>query len=304
MSRWMEKISNDKRLGQLSIPGTHNSAACHSSLPSVQCQGVGVTDQLNHGVRFLDFRVGGSTLETLLKSGKSTSPDKTVHEALRVVHGKFPLKLVGSVNLKDVLQEVYDFLNKNPSEAVLVSIKPEGMVSFPDNTFADVIWHNVLAPAKDKWYLENKNPTLGDCRGRAVLFRRFSCDTTQEYNENNFGLHAAWGYNVASDDRGHLCVQDFCELQNDSDFDKKKTYIGDQLIKASQFNQTNSTPDKLFVNFCTGAYFFNLDSWPRKAAQKLLAGIDSKIVGGCGLVIVDFAEANDWAVVRKIVTSN
>lgn len=303
MAEWMKNVSNDTKLGQLSIPGTHNSAAHYTALPSVQCQSANVSEQLNHGVRFLDFRVGGSVMESLANS-RNGNNTHNVPEALRVVHGKFPLKLLGSVNLKDVLEDVYRFLDTHSSETVIVSLKPEGMVDFPDNTFADVIWHSVISPAKDRWYLGNTNPKLGDCRGKAVLFRRFSCDSTKDYNSDNFGIHAVWGYNVTSDDRGTMCVQDYCELKDTPDLDKKKQYIADQVSRASQFNQTTSSPDKMFVNFCTGSNFFNPECWPEPASKKLLSGLESKIGRGCGLVIVDYADENDWAIVRKIVESN
>ncbi|QEL62224.1 hypothetical protein SBP28_004237 [Candidozyma auris] len=46
---WLKELNDDTKLGKLSIPGTHNSAACHTALPSVQCQGESVTKQLEHG---------------------------------------------------------------------------------------------------------------------------------------------------------------------------------------------------------------------------------------------------------------
>ena len=76
---WLKDIDDNKKISQLSIPGTHNSAACHVALPSVQCQGATVTEQLEHGVRFLDVRVGKLFLGNDVKD-------------LQVIHGKFLLK--------------------------------------------------------------------------------------------------------------------------------------------------------------------------------------------------------------------
>lgn len=50
---WMREISDDASVASLSLPGIHNSAACHTALPSVQCQDASVSEQLEHGVRFL-----------------------------------------------------------------------------------------------------------------------------------------------------------------------------------------------------------------------------------------------------------
>ena len=53
----MSKLKDETPLSALSIPGTHNSPTHHTALPSVRCQAVGVKEQLNNGVRFLDLRV-------------------------------------------------------------------------------------------------------------------------------------------------------------------------------------------------------------------------------------------------------
>lgn len=80
--RWMKELNDDTKISKLAIPGTHNSAACHTALPSVQCQGKSVTDQLNHGVRFLDIRVS----KLFMKEGDEAKD-------LQVIHGKFPVKI-------------------------------------------------------------------------------------------------------------------------------------------------------------------------------------------------------------------
>lgn len=60
---WMKGIGDDTYLSKLSIPGTHNSAAYHKlAPPSVQCQGENISEQLRHGVRFLDIRLSTNFL--------------------------------------------------------------------------------------------------------------------------------------------------------------------------------------------------------------------------------------------------
>jgi len=56
LNQWMSKLKDDTPLSILSIPGTHNSVTYRSALPSVRCQAVNVTEQLENGVRFLDIR--------------------------------------------------------------------------------------------------------------------------------------------------------------------------------------------------------------------------------------------------------
>ena len=161
---WMKDIDDNVSLGKLAIPGTHNSAACHTALPSVQCQGESVTDQLEHGVRFLDIRVA----KKFLSEGEAAKD-------LQVIHGKFPVKIPFPLMFLDVLDEVYDFLAKNKSETVFVSLKQEGQDTWDNDKdeFGNCIWDRYVNKNKDKWYLNNNIPRLGDARGKVILFRRF-----------------------------------------------------------------------------------------------------------------------------------
>ena len=58
---WMRHLDDEKYLSQLSIPGTHNSAA-HSEIAwycriGCKCQDRLISQQLDGGVRFLDLRL-------------------------------------------------------------------------------------------------------------------------------------------------------------------------------------------------------------------------------------------------------
>ncbi|KAJ8110305.1 hypothetical protein ONZ43_g5901 [Nemania bipapillata] len=107
---WMREIRDEYPLTALSIPGTHNSPTCHVALPSVRCQAVGVREQLENGVRFLDIRVNVS------------QEDKD----LTLVHSAFPISLTGNKYFKDLVGVIYSFLDANPSETIIMSVKREG----------------------------------------------------------------------------------------------------------------------------------------------------------------------------------
>lgn len=68
-----------------------------------------------------------------------------------------------------VLESIYDFLIENNKEVVIVSIKQEN--NSPG--FEKAFW-NLIDENRDRWYLDNKWPSLGEARGRIVLFSRFS----------------------------------------------------------------------------------------------------------------------------------
>ncbi|RLV95931.1 26S protease regulatory subunit 6B [Spathaspora sp. JA1] len=226
---WLSEVDDNTKLSKLSIPGTHNSAACHTALPSVQCQGKSVTEQLKHGVRFLDIRVGK------LFVGKDVKD-------LQVIHGKFPVKIPFPLKLTDALKEVYDFLSENRSEVVIVSIKQEGSDDWDNDNdeFGNLIWDNYIQPNKDTWYLNTDIPRLGDARGKAVLFRRFGVKNQER--EQQFGFGASyWSYNTTDEDNGSFAVQDFCEVKTESDLPQKVDYVKEFAKRAQDYTNPQET---------------------------------------------------------------
>ncbi|OWB57596.1 phosphatidylinositol diacylglycerol-lyase activity protein [[Candida] boidinii] len=297
-SNWLKEINDDIEISKLSIPGTHNSAACHMALPSVRCQNESVTDQLKNGVRFLDVRLSKNFLTTSLDD-----TDK-VNDII-VCHGKFPVKLIGSVKFNDLLEEVYDFLESHNSETVILSIKQEGNLEWDNSNdeFPKCINDRYINKRKDKWYLNNTIPKLRDCKGKIILFRRFGVNDNNL--KNNLGITAnGWSYNTTDQDCGLFRVQDFCELENVDDIKKKANYVKDMINNATNYNETNSDP-KLFVNFCSGANFFNTECWPENVADVMEDnGVYDEFKKGCGIVVVDYCDKDNWKSVRNLVDKN
>lgn len=291
---WLGELGDDTRIGSLSIPGTHNSAACHTALPSVQCQGESVTAQLEHGVRFLDIRVG----KYPLKSGDEANE-------LTVVHGNFPVRIPFPKKFEDTLEEIYEFLDKNRSETVLVSVKQEGTGEWNNDQdeFGNVIWDKYVNKNKDKWYLGTDLPRLGDARGKAILFRRFG--VKNEDRKREFGFEASsWKYNTTEDDRGKFVVQDFCEIQTADDIPKKVDYVKNLAKKAAEYNLTN-TDNKLFVNFTSGSNFFDHACWPQQVAKAMAEHqLQDSFGRGSGIVVLDYVESDDWKMARELIDCN
>lgn len=294
---WQKRIDDNKSLGLLSIPGTHNSAACHLSLPSVQCQGASITSQLEHGIRFFDIRCA-APFTTACGGFLGSSEDD-----LQVIHGAFPVKLPKPVKVADALNEIYRFVEKHPSEAVVVSLKAEGSKDWQGDEFADIIWDKYVNAKKEKWYLENKIPKMGECRGKVVLFRRFGCKNQDR--KDRFGIDAAWWkYNCESDDRGKIVVQDWCEVMKPDDIKKKQQVVDAHIKRAVDYNSTQHNEEKLHVNFCSGSNFWNPKCWPKNVAQGVNKTVEGNAESGCGIIIIDYAEQEQWGVVRSLVEMN
>ncbi|CAN6664150.1 hypothetical protein TRVA0_035S01442 [Trichomonascus vanleenenianus] len=294
---WMKKVDDNTLLSKLTLPGTHNSAASHLSFPSVQCQGASVTDQLEHGVRFLDVRCATPFWQGC---GLGDGP-----QDLQVIHGAFPVRIPFPIKLHNVLADVYAFLEKHKSETVVVSLKAEGTHKWEGDEFADIIWNKYVKPNESRWYLDNKIPRLNEARGRVILFRRFGCKDEQK--ADHYGINAQWwNYNCDQDDRGAFCVQDWCEVMEPNDITKKVGYINDHIKRATEYNSTAQADQsaKLYVNFCSGSNFWNPKCWPRGVSKGVFTGVSGKIGTGAGVIIIDYAEENQWGLVREMVQFN
>ncbi|WP_050501962.1 phosphatidylinositol-specific phospholipase C domain-containing protein [Streptomyces monomycini] len=106
---WMANIADDTSLAAMSLPGTHDTLSIHGG-PITQTQedfgdsGKTLKAQLEHGIRAIDIRVR-----------ISGAMDFTIHHG--VVYQK--------ANFRDVLDVTQEFLEKHPSETVVMRLKAE-----------------------------------------------------------------------------------------------------------------------------------------------------------------------------------
>lgn len=67
-----------------------------------------------------------------------------------------------------VLADLVAFLKSHPTETVIMSVKDE----VRNEDFSRLVWLD-MERYHDMWYLENRVPTLGEVRGKAILLTRF-----------------------------------------------------------------------------------------------------------------------------------
>jgi len=149
-SRWMAKIPSDTLLSDLSIPGTHDSAAHGSIWPFVSTQNLDIHQQLHAGIRYFDLRCG-------LRSNE-----------LQMVHGT---ALLGQT-LVSVLETMYSFLSTHASEGLMVQIKQDRAPENSTTTFVPALW-TLLDTRPQFWRTFPTTPTMDELRGKIQLFRRF-----------------------------------------------------------------------------------------------------------------------------------
>ncbi len=152
LNNWMKNMGDEKSLKEINIPGTHDSGAkyCSFSLFS-HCQNKSISEQLKIGVRVFDIRVDGMTI---------------VHSFCKCKKSRFGALL----SLENVIDDILCFLSEKPSETVLMMFKMDK--GNDSSECFRLLYENFIRTNPDKWYLENKVPTLGEVRGKIILIRR------------------------------------------------------------------------------------------------------------------------------------
>ncbi|KAM7200436.1 PLC-like phosphodiesterase, TIM beta/alpha-barrel-containing domain containing protein [Rhypophila sp. PSN 637] len=305
LNKWMSKLPCAYPLSSLSIPGTHNSPTCFKALPSVRCQAVPVRTQLENGVRFLDIRVSCSPPPSPASYNCTDCPDEETTN-LPLVHSAFPISLSGTKYLHDLLDEVYSFLDTNPTETILISLKREGTGKGTDHDLSRYLATRYFGltgndetddTARKRWYTHPGIPTLGTVRGKCVLIRRFNIDPTAsaEWHDGaGLGIDgSSWPDNVADGlcGSGLIRIQDFYEVGKTNNIATKIVYVQEGLSRSAQ--QVFTAPDApggtsaggylpLYINFLSASNFFNASLWPEKIAAKLNPAITEHLCIGHG----------------------
>ncbi len=173
MKNWMKKIPDDKKITGINMPGTHDSACRYVDFGFIsQTQRLSVTEQLEAGVRYFDFRF------------------KLVCDTFLANHSIcYCRKKKGFWNqiltADDIINECIYFLSDNPTETILFQLK-EAESHTGDEFFA-VFYEKYVKNAPEKWFLANRSPTMGETRGKIVLLRAVSVDK-EKFTDENAGI--------------------------------------------------------------------------------------------------------------------
>ncbi|KAM5442111.1 putative phosphatidylinositol diacylglycerol-lyase [Microsporum ferrugineum] len=313
LSCWMRELKDDTLTSALSIPGTHNSPTCHVAPPSVRCQAVSPREQLDNGVRFFDIRAHPQWPNDASKGG------------LLLAHSVFPVSLTGQKTFKEMLGQVEEFLDRNPSETLIMSLKREGPGDHNDHQLANILKTHYANAKPSRWYTDTRVPTLGEARGKIVLVRRFDIPDhlKQEHDGRGWGIDATgWADNTDYHlcPSGTICIQDFYEVLETENIEKKIGFVNAQLCRSAESCYPVGTrkPDgdgcPFFINFLSASNFWKVQTWPEKIAAKLNpATVDyicrshkaDKGDWSTGIIVCDWVgKDGDWNLVRCIVGMN
>lgn len=109
---WMANLPDDLLIGELSLPGTHNSGAILNNNLS-QTQTLSFAQQLDAGIRVFDIRY--------VCKGKETADNTGPFDKLEYYHGSVNQNL----DIVDIFDDFRVFLDANPRETILYSLKNE-----------------------------------------------------------------------------------------------------------------------------------------------------------------------------------
>lgn len=180
---WMANLDDNLSLNQINIPGTHDSATQFVQLAYFsKCQTKSIAQQLEMGYRYLDIRLAFDNKN--VSDGESPKL-KFMHGFVNCKHGN--KRSAPILYLDEVLQDCYAFLEENPTETIIFVAKKdhgdETIREFQQKLDSFIFVNN------DKWFTENRIPTLGEVRGKIVLARRYD---NEALLETRAGLNIVW----------------------------------------------------------------------------------------------------------------
>jgi 1-phosphatidylinositol phosphodiesterase len=225
LTQWMTGLNDSTKLSRLTLPGTHDTCSLHGG-PITACQTRSLQDQLTAGIRFIDIRC------------------RHISDVFAIHHGSVYQGINFGAGVRDVC---INFLQANPGECIVMSVKEEYTPSGNTRTFEDTFdWY--VQGLENYWYLGDSIPALQDVRGKIVLLRRFSAIRPPK------GIDAsAWQDNATFEIQtanATLEVQDNYNVPSffPSSINGKWGHIQSLLDRAKA-----DTSDTWYVNFSSGA---------------------------------------------------
>ena len=233
---WMAFVDDETPLSNLTIPGTHDSAAYTKSWPFVATQRMNILDQLNAGIRYFDLRCG------------------ILDDVVQMVHGPTLL----DITLRTVLETMYTWLGAHSTEGLVVQIKRDRKDSGSTLDFPQAIF-NLIQTQSDRWRTSNTVPTMGAIRGRIQLFRRFGGTTVQAYglNVTEWQDNPDKPFTIVTRNGVQITIQDHYTFLNPESLPSLIAKKGADISELLQRAAADLNPCHWYLNF-TSAYELNI----------------------------------------------
>ncbi|KAG7441529.1 PLC-like phosphodiesterase [Guyanagaster necrorhizus] len=312
---WMANYSDDTKIVHMSIPGTHDAATWNytqatqdefirytgeiAAAEYYQCQEHSLFQMLNGGIRAFDLRVAynpGNDTIGFHHSEAMLSPTATV---------------------EDVFFGFYSWLDKHPTEALLISVNHESSTGTPDDAKLYEHLYDLFnsSPATEYWVQTNGTlGTLGEARGKMTLLQRFSYDLLPAYDTNRIGIYLdadQWTdngvnitlvYNEAEDQVAY--IEDYYDIGVETGAGAAENILWKYNATTAHIQDAiDNHPDQLYISFASSEH--DVDSpaeTPRIMAlgngtdvpgvnQKLLPWLQERNGSRFGIIMLDFFDS-------------
>lgn len=269
---WMASVANGVNLTLLSIPGSHDAGATVEPVSgTAKCQNLSIGDQLNAGIRFLDVRC------------------RHINDAFAIHHGA----IYQNKNFDDVLNACFTFLNTNPGETIVMSVKEEYDPSGNTRTFEQT-FDSYVAKNPTQWYTGATVPNLGDVRGKIVLLRRFSATALPK------GLDATnWAdnttFSINNSDASMRIEDNYVVPDNNAKWNSITALLGEAKTGAGT---------TLYISFTSGykSLIFSIPSITTVSNAinpNVTSYFTSNTSGRYGIIPMDFSESGRASLIYK-----
>ena len=234
---WMKDIPDNTKLSQMTIPGTHDSCSLFG-ICCARTQTWTLVEQMRAGLRFFDIRL------------------RRIDNTLRAYHGFVDQK----ETFDRILVYAFDFLDKNPSETIIMEIISEYESKNCTKSFSE-LYEEDTKTYKDKIVSYNsKDITLGEIRGKLLVVKVFEGSTSRI---PNFLIQNSWSVNF-------ICYMN-----------KKKRKIKENLHRAVSIND-----NQIFLNYLSASSDYAMMT-PYTAAKQCNE-IPMRYHGRLGIVVADY----------------
>lgn len=269
---WMSAVKDGAYLNTLAIPGTHDSGAINRNTNFLAkklavTQNWTITEQLENGIRFLDMRLGS----------------KSKNSEFKIRHGLAEFGL-----FEKALIEVKDFLDRNPTETIIMSIKHESSEFLIENFNKRIVENknfrnyfykkelNIIGYNNITSFLDT-GILMKNVRKKIILLDRAGSDEKGYIKhsfpwkiEDNAYTNESHGTNIYTQDIYKLSIKVPCWSGVCNDYDKKVRQVINQIDKAkkhyfdyrwyvsfasAQFNGTAIEKNAKIVNSKLLSYF-------------------------------------------------
>ncbi|KAG6828630.1 hypothetical protein H0H92_007222 [Tricholoma furcatifolium] len=283
----MAKVADDTPLVHMNLPGTHDSAtwnytqATQDSLlrytgpippaNTFQCQEHSLFQSLNAGIRVFDLRFAynpGNDTIGFHHSQALLAPD---------------------TRIEDVLFGLYSWLDRHPTEAVLVSLNYELDTGTPNDEALQVHMYDIFQSdlAKQYWVQTNGTlGTLGEARGKLTLLQRWEYTLLPSTDANRLGIYLypeGWTDNSKIIDLVYntgetAYIEDYYymdELTDDAGTEAN-VQLKYNATTAHIQNATMYNPDQLYISFASASH---VDAVPPVTPKVMALGNGTDVPG-------------------------